>query len=83
MDIEQLLAKKAERKVAAEERKKERADKGEVNKLVIERTEHGLYFARYSAGGQVPDSIKGLFTHKPKLLDAVQQHYGDTSVVAQ
>lgn len=81
--IEELLAKKAVKKQEAQERRKERSDKGEVNKLVIERTEHGLYFAKYAMGGPVPDLIKGLFTHKPKLLDAVKQHYGDTSLVSE
>lgn len=81
--IEELLAKKAERKQAAEERRKERSDKGEVNYLIIERSEHGLYSARYSAGGQVPEILRGYFTHKPKLLDAIAQYYGNLDLVKE
>lgn len=81
--IEEILARKAERVAAREERKKERADKGEVNKLILERNETGLYMVRYKAGGLPPESLRGYFTHKYKLLDMVRQHYGDTSIVEE
>lgn len=79
--IEEILARKAERKVAAEERKKERADKGEVNKLLLERTDTGLYYVRYKAGGNPPESCRGFFTHKWKLFDVIKAHYGSLDIV--
>lgn len=45
--------------------------------LVAEREEEGgLYFIRYTAGGEVPDSCKGKFTHlrfaEAAISDAVR-----------
>lgn len=81
--IAELLAKKAERKVSAEERRKERSDKGEVNYLQLERSEHGLYSVRYVGGGLVPKCLNQFFTHKQKLLDTVQSHYGNLDLVRE
>lgn len=81
--IAELLAKKAERDDARKERRKERADKGEINYLQIERTEHGLYYARYTEGGNVPRCLDQYFTHKGKLLDAINGYYGSLSIVKE
>lgn len=66
--LDKIVAKKAEKIQAAKERKEEREASGVVNKLVIDRTPSGLYSARYSFSGQVPDELKGLFTRKDRIL---------------
>ena len=67
------MEKAAEKKQAAKERKEERAEMNIINKLVIEMTPVGLYQARYSMRGQVPDDLKGLFTRKDRILDIARQ----------
>lgn len=79
--IEELLAKKAEKKIAAIQRKAEKEEKGIINKLLIERNDVGLYSVRYKEGGPVPDVLKTMFTRKDKLIDAVRQHYGSTDLL--
>lgn len=81
--IAALLAKKAERDEFRKERRKERADKGEVNYLQIDRTEHGLYYARYTEGGNVPACLRNLFTRKQHLLDVVKSYYGNLDLVKE
>jgi hypothetical protein len=71
--FEKVMEKAAEKKQAAKERKEERAELNIVNKLVIEMTPVGLYQARYSMRGQVPDELKGLFTRKDRILDIARQ----------
>jgi hypothetical protein len=66
--IDQILAKKAEKVAAVEERRKERADKGEVNHLLIQRTPTGLYQCRYEKG-PLPDELKCMFTQKRFIVD--------------
>jgi hypothetical protein len=67
------MERAAEKKQAAKERKEVREESGIVNKLVIERTPVGLYQARYSMRGQVPDDLKGLFTRKERILTIAKQ----------
>lgn len=64
-----VMERAAERKAAAQARKIERAESGVVNALVIEQVPNGLYQCRYSQAGPVPEELKGLFTHKKKVLD--------------
>lgn len=71
--FERVMEKAAEKKQAAKERKEERAELNIVNKLIIEKTPVGLYQARYSMRGQVPDELKGLFTRKDRILDIARQ----------
>lgn len=71
--FEKVMERAAEKKQAAKERKEERAEMNIVNKLVIEMTPVGLYQARYSMRGQVPDDLKGLFTRKDRILDIARQ----------
>lgn len=71
--FEKVMEKAAEKKQAAKERKEERAELNIINKLVIEMTPVGLYQARYSMRGQVPDDLKGLFTRKDRILDIARQ----------
>lgn len=70
---DKVMEKAAEKKQAAKERKEEREEKGIVNKLVIERTPVGLYEARYSMRGPVPDELKGLFTRKERIIAIAMQ----------
>jgi cell division protein FtsL len=70
---DRVMEKAAEKKQAAKERKEVREESGIVNKLVIERTPVGLYQARYSMRGQVPDDLKGLFTRKERILTIAKQ----------
>lgn len=71
--FEKVMEKAAEKKQAAKDRKEERAELNIINKLVIEMTPVGLYQARYSMRGQVPDDLKGLFTRKDRILDIARQ----------
>ena len=70
---DRVMEKAAEKKQAAKERKEERQESGIVNKLVIEMTPVGLYQARYSMRGQVPDDLKGLFTRKERILTIAKE----------
>jgi hypothetical protein len=70
---DRVMEKAAEKKQAAKERKEVREESGIVNKLVIEMTPVGLYQARYSMRGQVPDDLKGLFTRKERILTIAKQ----------
>lgn len=71
--LDKIMAKAAEKKQAAKDRKEDREEKGIVNKLVIERTPMGLYECRYSMRGQVPDELKGWFTRKDRILAIAKQ----------
>jgi hypothetical protein len=70
---EKVRAKHLEKKQAAAERKAEREEQGITNKLVIDRTEAGLYTCRYKLSGPVPDALKGLFTRKDRILAIAKQ----------
>ena len=70
---DKVMEKHQEKKLAARERKEEREESGIVNKLTIERTPMGLYQARYSMRGPVPDELKGLFTRKERILAIAKQ----------
>ncbi len=72
--FDRVMEKAAEKKQAAKERKEERQESGIVNKLVIEMTPVGLYQARYSMRGQVPDDLKGLFTRKERILTIAKEN---------
>jgi hypothetical protein len=65
---DRVMEKHLEKKQSAKERKEERIESGIVNKLAIDRTPMGLYQARYTMRGQVPDELKGLFTRKERIL---------------
>lgn len=71
--FDRVMERAAEKKQAAKERKEEREEAGIINKLIIERTPVGLYQARYSMRGQVPDDLKGLFTRKDRILAIAKQ----------
>ena len=70
---DRVMDRAIEKKQADKERKEERAELNIINKLVIEMTPVGLYQARYSMRGQVPDELKGLFTRKDRILDIARQ----------
>ena len=72
-NIDKILQKAAEKKLAAKERKEERDESGIINKLCIDRTPDGLYSVRYSMRGQVPVELKGLFTRKERILEIAQR----------
>lgn len=71
--LEQIVQKKAEKVEAAKERKEERKEQGIINKLIIETNPSGLFFARYSLSGRVPDELEGLFTRKDRILAIAQR----------
>lgn len=66
--LDDIMERKAERQAAAQARKEERKESGDVNQLLIEKEPTGLYFCRYTRG-PVPEELKGMFTHKQKILD--------------
>lgn len=59
---QEILKEKFDKK---EEAKKDKPK--EERKLVIERTNTGLYYLRYDGGGQLPEALKGSFTSIDKL----------------
>jgi hypothetical protein len=71
--FDKVMEKTAEKKQAAKERKEERVESGIVNKLAIDRTPMGLYQARYTMRGPVPDELKGWFTRKDRILAIAKQ----------
>jgi len=66
--LDKIVAKKADKIQAAKERKEDRQEQGIINKLVIEMNPTGLFFARYSLSGQVPEELRGMFTRKDRIL---------------
>ena len=42
--------------------------------FVIERQPEGLYYIRFTAGGEVPDALKGLWTSILKAENAVANY---------
>jgi len=70
---DRVMERHQEKKQASKERKEEMAEAGIVNKLAIDRTPMGLYLARYTMRGQVPDELKGLFTRKERILAIAKQ----------
>jgi len=70
---DKVMDKHQEKKQAAKERKEEMAEAGIVNKLAIDRTPMGLYLARYTMRGQVPDELKGFFTRKERIIAIAKQ----------
>ena len=70
---DKVMEKAVEKKQAAKDRKEEREEQNIINKLIIEKTPVGLYQARYSMRGQVPDELKGLFTRKDRILTIAKQ----------
>lgn len=81
--IAEILEKKADRVAKAAERRKERSDKGEENKLLIERNEYGFYTVRYKEGGQVPEHMRAPYTRRQRLIDDIVAYYGDTRLVLE
>lgn len=67
MDTDDFLERMDAKKAA----KKEKAAEAQPKKLHIERTPTGLYFVRYDGGGQLPESLKGMFNSIFKLRQAV------------
>jgi hypothetical protein len=53
----------------------EAVEKG-VKKLVAERTPTGLYYARWEGGGELPPSLKGMFTDVARLRALAEIKYG-------
>lgn len=71
--LEQIVQKKAEKIEAAKDRKEERKEQGIINKLIVEMSPTGLFYARYSLSGRVPDELEGLFTRKDRILAIAQR----------
>jgi hypothetical protein len=71
--LTQIVQNKAEKIEAAKERKEERKEQDITNKLIIETNPTGLFFARYSLSGRVPDELEGLFTRKDRILAIAQR----------
>lgn len=71
--LEQIVQKKADKLEAAKERKEERKEQGIINKLIVEMSPTGLFYARYSLSGRVPDELEGLFTRKDRILAIAQR----------
>ncbi|CAB4170028.1 hypothetical protein UFOVP1528_47 [uncultured Caudovirales phage] len=46
----------------------------EEKKLEIGRDAFGLYLVRFNAGGEIPDSLKTLFTSANKAEEAINQY---------
>lgn len=65
---DKVMAKAAEKKQAAKERKEEREASGVVNELVIESTPNGLFTVRWALAGNIPTELKGWFTRKDRIL---------------
>lgn len=71
--LDEIVQNKVEKIEAAKERKEERKEQGIINKLIIEMNPTGLFYARYSLSGRVPDELDGLFTRKDRILAIAQR----------
>lgn len=50
-------------------------DKRKATKeFVVDRSDTGLYFIKYSAGGEVPDALKGSWTNIARAQSAIESH---------
>lgn len=76
--MDNIYAKKEEKKQKAAERKADREENGIENKLVIERDNTGLFYLRYELGGPVPDVLRGKFTTLKSIQDVVIGKWGNT-----
>lgn len=55
--------------------KDEKKDKrSEVKELSVERVPNGLYRIVFSAGGEVPNKLKGLWTSSVRAQEAIELH---------
>jgi len=66
---DKVMAKAAEKKQAAKERKEQKEEEGIVNHLVVDMTPAGLYSVRYEFRGNIPEELKGFFTRKDRILN--------------
>lgn len=76
--MDDIWAKKAEKKAAAEERKKDKEENGVINRLLVERLPMGLYHCRYELGGPIPGEFEGLFTTVNRINSLAQRRWGST-----
>lgn len=42
--------------------------------FVVHRSDNGLYYISYTAGGEVPDELKGLWTNINKATNAIDNY---------
>ena len=75
--MDDIWAKKAEKKVAAEERKKDKEENGVINRLLVERLPMGLYHCRYELGGPIPTEFAGLFTNITRIKSLAIRRWGN------
>lgn len=75
--MDDIWAKKAEKKAAAEKRKEDREENGVINKLLIERLPMGLYHCRYELGGPIPGEFEGYFTNLARIKSLAIRRWGN------
>ncbi len=61
-----------ETELEKKEVKKEKRD--DPKELVIEKLSNGLHRVRFTAGGEVPDTLKGTWTSRVKAQQAIELH---------
>lgn len=56
---------------AKKEAKKAKQVDSVPKKLILERDQFGLYYVRYDGGGQLPETLKGMFNSIHKLRSLI------------
>jgi len=69
--VEQGFLKTTNEDVPVAEATDKRTDPKE---LLFERDEYGLYVVRYTAGGELPDTLKGRYTSLPMVTQAIENY---------
>ena len=73
------MARQAAKSLDQVERELEEASQSnekrdEPKELTFSREASGLYRIRYTAGGEVPDVLKGLYTNVRRVHDAIENY---------
>ena len=71
MSYDDIMAKAQERKQAKRAQEATRKE-GEGSPLIIEQNQTGLFYCRYERGN-LPDVLKGFFTHKFRILNIAKE----------
>lgn len=83
-DLEaKLAAHREQRKEVLKQRKDEEKKSRPVieNKLEVNRTPEGLYWLRFTNGGNLPKILQGRFTSIERIKGIVKAKYGDESIL--
>jgi len=68
------MVDKVDDKAADKVATRENPDKGKEKEIVILKAENGLWYAKFKNGGQVPEILRGVWTHYDELLGKINYY---------